>query len=247
MQEETIQHQDVSQVVGAEEGVIEEIAEPQEGQETESDKELNFARLRDSKEEIERKARLLEQENQQLRQWYAQQMQPKSAASSSEEDDTLDLSEAVDSEALKKVVGYFEKRDKKKEQYLQKEIAKQKAELSSLALKSKDPEYLQTINKYLPGVLEENPSIKNIIANIPEHEQISVMYQFATANKQYIMDNMQKDSGKSSKPSSIEKNMMQKKTLGSATGHSAIKNKGVWDMTKEEFYKHLEDLARVYP
>jgi hypothetical protein len=129
-----------------------EVASHQQEQQP-TDKELNFARLREKSERAEDRARELEARLVRLEAGNQNQQQQKEVKAKK----SLNFDDAIDSEHLQQVKSYV---DDIRSDYERK--------LEDLSLKSIDSDYIQTINNYLPAVLDEDPDIRDIIKDAPE-------------------------------------------------------------------------------
>jgi len=230
------EHIDVEgQVVEGNEGVTEGVAEPQ----VQSDKELNFAALRERTEGAERRATEAEQRNRQYEQMMMDSQQSKSQPTTDEEE-AIDFSDAVDAEAFAKITKKFERQEKK----LQAKVDAIEANTRQQSLAAKDPGYVDTINNYLPDVLKENPAIRSIIQNAPPSQQHELMYQFATSNKDYVIKqhvNKAKSDGRI-----VEEEKPKVNTMGAMQGGSAVVGKeSALNMSHDSFYGDGGYLSKI--
>jgi uncharacterized protein YdiU (UPF0061 family) len=243
MSEEEIATEVVEQIeaydqVAADDSVNEEVASPEM-----SDKEINLARLRESKEEFERKYSESSKEVENLRQYTKrlEEMIKSPAAQKQEvvEEEVDEFGDAVDSEYFRKLNARFSAREKE----FAKKIAEQEARFEDMRLKELDGNYIDTINKYLPSVVNDDPDIADIIRATPKEKQMRVMLKFAKSNPQYILD---KHSSSSDGQSKIEKNLSKTQTLGAIanTSKSAVKENDVWGMSPEQFDAYMAKITQ---
>jgi hypothetical protein len=230
---------DVNPVV-EEPSVSEVVAEPQQ-----SDADRNFAALREKQEASERRAeaseRRAKEADDRIRQYeqvlLAQQQQQKPNVQS-DEVENLDFSDAIDSEALARLAKRLEQQEKKLNRRF--EELESKSRHQSLAVK--DPGYVDVINKFLPSVLDENPTVKEIIKNTPASKQIEVMYQFAKSNKDYVVS---KHIESAKKENRIVEEKPKINTLGAMGGASSTSHASPLNMSDEDFYGEGGYLSRV--
>lgn len=190
-------------------------------------KEYNFEMLRQLKDEESRMRIAAERRNAELE----QQLKGYNSKETEIQDDDLDFGDAIDSDSLKKITKFIAKRDKQWEE----KFNSIEAEKHVNKLSSKDPDYIKVINDYLPDVIVDDPSIKDIIANTPAHKQWDVMYRFATSNQKYVID---KHINKAKKDNRIEDNPQKINSLGAVSqGRSTSNGKiNALTMSHDDFY-----------
>ena len=224
-------------VVGDIEGV--ETESVAESQNVVSDKELNFRALREDRE-YERKARMeAEQKVRQYEQALEELQQSKSKASP-DEDEAIDFSDAVDAEAFAKITKRFERQEQK----IQAKLDAMEGKTRQQALASRDPGYVDVINNYLPDVLRDNPAIKDIIQKAPQSQQYDLMYQFATSNKDYVIEKHIKSAKKEGRI--IEEEAPKINTMGAMKGGSkAVGRESALSIDHDSFYGEGGYLSKI--
>lgn len=243
MSEEEIEFEETEQAydqVATDDSVDVGVADQQQ-----SDKEINIARLRESKEESDRKAAEALREAESAKE-YAKRLEEmiKSKDSPKQEviqEETDDYGDAIDSEYFQKINA----RMNAKEKEWTKKLAEQEARFEDLKLKESDGNYIETINKYLPSVVNEDPDVKDIIRLAPKEKQMRIMLKFAKSNPQYILDKHAPSAESAS--SKIEENLSKTQTMGAlaSTSKSAVKANDVWSMDSQQFDHYLQKLTRV--
>jgi len=227
-----IENTDVDPAV-EEPSVSEVVAEPQQ-----SDEEKNFAALRERRDAAERRAEEAEFRIRQYEQALLAQQQQQKPNVQSDEVENLDFSDAIDSEALARVAKRLEQQEKK----LNRRFEELESKSRQQSLAAKDPGYIDVINKYLPSVLDENPTVKEIIKNSPKSKQIEMMYQFATSNKDYVVS---KHIEAAKKENRIVEEKPKINTLGAMGGASSASHVSALEMSDEDFYGEGGYLSRV--
>jgi hypothetical protein len=158
-------------------GVTEQVAEAQAPKEqVNNDREINFAALRDKTENLERQNQFLQMklfEQQKMQEQSMQQRQPEFDLSQVRDEDIPTYGE------LKKVMENYDKRQK---QYLEK--------IQQLEIKSKYGDYNDTINKYLPDVLQDDPDLAEAIKDNPMMHKLA--YKLAQASPRYHQEKLAK-------------------------------------------------------
>jgi len=151
-----------------EEGVQEPIAEVQEAAPAQqpSDKEINFQRLREKMEQIER-------ENYYLKSQFQQAQQPKELDKEVSEDDIPTFGD------LKKI----------RERDMQ-EIGQLKAMLQELDMKARHSDYNETVKEYLPDILKEEPDLALALKDNPMMHRLA--YKLAQASPRYHQEKLAK-------------------------------------------------------
>ena len=225
-QEETVSDDSVSS---------DEVASHQQEQQP-TDKEMNFARLREKSERAEDRARELEARLARLEAGNQNQQQQKEVKAKP----SLNFDDAIDSEHLQQVKSYV---DDMKGDYERK--------LEDLSLRSIDNNYIQTINNYLPAVLDEDPDLRDIIKDAPESKKLRLMLKFAKTNAKFGLDkSVSQDSavpqGQVPEVTRTEKNLMRNRTMGSVATQAVnkVSANDVWDMDNEQFSKYFEKLTK---
>jgi len=194
-----------------------------------SDKELNFAALRERTEGAERRAQEAEQRNRQYEQMMMDQQQVKQSPKN-DDDESFDFSDAVDSDAFDKMTKKMHRQEQKMQQRLDEIEGASKQKL----LEARDPSYLDVINKYLPDVIKSNPTAKDIIKNAPQSQQYDMMYSFATSNKDYVIE---QHVNKAKADSRIVDEPQRVNSLGAMQGgSSAVGKESALNMSDESFY-----------
>jgi len=205
----------------------------------------SFANLRKGKEESDRLAREREIENRLLR----EELQAHRSKGSSQslqsipiEDDLsdfgIDFDDVVDAEPLKNLAKSFKSQTKK----INERLSSWESRLEEKELSSRDSAYMDTINKYLPKVLAEDPDIKDIIRSASPSKQLSMMYKFAKTSDEYMQD-------RASTTATQAKSVVSKRAVpgarvpGSSTPGS-VNKVDVFSMSDEEFDVHMEKLRR---
>jgi hypothetical protein len=221
-----------------EEGVTDDTADrPVEGS-----KEYNFAALEESKRRSDEKASQALKEVEMARD-YAKRLEkllPSNDKKEVEEvDEPYDFSDAVDSEYFQKMNARMDAREKK---FLKRQ-EEQDERFEKIALKEKDGDYVETINKYLPSVLEDDADIADIIRSTPKAKRMKMMLKFAKVNPQYHADKKGKPVQAESK---IEKNLARTQTLGAlpSNSKSTVKENDVWAMDSEQFAAHMQKVRQ---
>lgn len=234
MQEENLNTDVESQVVAGNDGVIEDVAEPQL-----SDKELNFKALRESHED-ERKRRIEAEER--ARQYEQALMEKQQAKNNTDpdEDERIDFSDAVDAETFAKISKKLDRQEKK----LQRRLEEIEQVNRQQYLAAKDPAYIDVINNYLPGVLKGNPAVKDIIKKAPSSQQYELMYQFATSNPDYVIEKHVKKAKKENRI--VEEEKPNVNTLGALkSGSSAVGKESALAMSHDSFYGDGGYLSKI--
>lgn len=200
----------------------------------------NFAALREKAENAERRSAENERRAQDAEERLRRLEQLAMSKEPVVEEDTYDFSNAVDAEPIGKLAKSFKDKTKK----LDEKIAALEAQTRRANLAAKDPSYVDVINKYLPGILKENPSVKDIIAAAPEAQQFELMYQFATSNKDYVLEKHVK-SVKGDTPAVIEEKA-KINTLGALKGGTtAVGKESALEMSHEAFYGEGGYLSKI--
>jgi hypothetical protein len=224
-------------VVGDNNGV--EIESVAESQNVVSDKELNFRALREKADAAERRAEENERKVRQYEQALMDIQQAKEDATP-DEDEVIDFSDAVDAEAFAKITKRFERQEQK----IKAKLDALEGKTRQQALASRDPSYVDVINNYLPGVLKDNPTIKDIIKKAPQSQQYDLMYQFATSNKDYVIEK-HIESAKS-EGRIIEEESPKINTMGAMKGGSkAVGKESALSMDHDTFYGENGYLSRI--
>lgn len=150
-----------------EEGVQEPIAEVQEAAQPQpSDKEINFQRLREKMEQIER-------ENYYLKSQFQQTQQSKEMDKEVSEDDIPTFGD------LKKI----------RERDMQ-EIGQLKQMLQELDMKARHSDYNETVKEYLPDILKEEPDLALALKDNPMMHRLA--YKLAQASPRYHQEKLAK-------------------------------------------------------
>lgn len=150
-----------------EEGVQEPIAEVQEtAPQQPSDKEINFQRLREKMEQIER-------ENYYLKSQFQQAQQPRELEKDVSEDDIPTFGD------LKKI----------RERDMQ-EIGQLKQMLQELDMKARHSDYNETVKEYLPDILKEEPDLALALKDNPMMHRLA--YKLAQASPRYHQEKLAK-------------------------------------------------------
>lgn len=150
-----------------EEGVQEPIAEVQEAAQPQpSDKEINFQRLREKMEQIER-------ENYYLKTQFQQSPQSKEMDKDVSEDDIPTFGD------LKKI----------RERDMQ-EIGQLKQMLQELDMKARHSDYNETVKEYLPDILKEEPDLALALKDNPMMHRLA--YKLAQASPRYHQEKLAK-------------------------------------------------------
>ena len=158
-------------------GVQESFAATQAPQEQVSnEKEINFVALRDKTENLERQNQFLQMklfEQQKYQEQSNQKTESEFNLNETRDDDIPNYGE------LKKIMDTYEKRQKR---YLEK--------IDQLEAKSKYGDYTDTINKYLPDVLQDDPDLAEAIRGNPMMHKLA--YKLAQASPKYHQAQMAK-------------------------------------------------------
>ena len=231
------EHIDVdSQIVEGNNGVeSENIAESQN---VESDQAYNFRALRESREDEKRKREEVEAENRQYKQMLMEQQQTKQSPKN-DDDESLDFSDAVDSDAFVKMTKQMQRQEQKMQQKLDEIEGASKQKL----LEERDPSYLDVINKYLPDVIKSNPTVKDIIKKAPQSQQYDLMYTFATSNQKYVVE---QHVNKAKADNRIFEEPQRVNSLGAMQGgSSAVGKESALNMSSESFYGDGGYLSKI--
>lgn len=205
----------------------------------------SFANLRKSKEESERLAREREIENRLLR----EELQAHRSKGSSQapqsipaEDDLsdfgIDFDDVVDAEPLKNLAKNFKSQTKK----INERLSSWESRLEERELSSRDSAYMDTINKYLPKVLAEDPDIKDIIRKAPPSKQLSMMYKFAKTSDEYMHDRVV--TTETQAKSVVSKRAVPGAKLPGSSTPGSVNKVDVFSMSDEEFDAHMEKIRR---
>lgn len=152
------------------EGVQEPVAEVQNAEAPQqSDKEINFARLRDKMDQLER-------ENYQLKSHFSQMQTKQEPEKEISEDDIPTFGD------LKRI----RERD-------QQEIQSLKQTLQEMDMRARHSDYNQTIKEYLPDILKEEPDLALALKDNPMMHRLA--YKLAQASPRYHQEKIAKQNG----------------------------------------------------
>ncbi len=153
-----------------EEGVQEPIAEVQNAERPQpSDKEINFARIREKMDQLER-------ENYQLKSQFQEMHKPKEVDREISEDDIPTFGD------LKRI----------RERDLA-EIQNLKQSLQEMDMRARHSDYNETIKEYLPDILKEEPDLALALKDNPMMHRLA--YKLAQASPRYHQEKTAKKNG----------------------------------------------------
>lgn len=237
---------DVEPVVSAEQSVTQEAAHPEadasQGSSPADDKDYNFRTVvadRDKyKSEVDELRAKAEQAEQMVSMYKAMGYQTPQQAQGYQPQQqqvpqqqvmpNLDFGDAVDAEALQKLTGYFSQQAEQ----ITAQTSAQKEQMEQLQLSVQDKNWRATIDKYLPGAMQNDPSIAETIRNSPKGWQAA--YHFATHSMGYLQDQMKNQ--QSQEAERMIKNAEKPKTLANTGPQSNVgTHRDAFDMSAEEF------------
>jgi len=230
---------DVLPLVSADESVEQGIAPPDvdQGQQSDStsDKDYNFRAVVSDRDRYREEAETLKrqmQEKENLVNMYksmSPQTQPQAQGHDQPQQSFgLNFEGAVDEEALNKLSGLFSQ----KANEFENAYKRQSQEVEKLQLQLKDPNYMNTIEKYLPNIVKQDPLLAEKIRSSSNPMQEA--YYHATHNFDYFKDTFQNT--QSVEAERMVNNALKPKTLGSiGTQTNVGGRKDAFSMTDEEF------------
>ena len=200
-------------------------------------KEYNFKALEESKRRSDERAEQATEYAKRLERLLDKGDKQKKEVEAVEE--TFDFSDAVDGEYLQKIYNKFQSSEKQRE----KEREAHKAEIEDVRLLSREGNYIETINKYLPSVLDEDSDLSEIIQNAPRSKRMKLMLKFAKMNPDFQREEAEKTVKKESK---IEKNLSRTQTLGAISSQSktTLKENDVWGMDSAQFETYMAKIRQ---